>query len=44
MGGTNTRTTVLDGFVRDGELAEVVASHLRLDLDGVEDLRPVDEL
>lgn len=35
---TNTGTTVLDGLVRDGELGEVVADHLGLDLDAVEDL------
>ena len=38
---THTRTTVLDGLVRDGELSKVVASHLRLDLNGVEDLAVV---
>jgi len=40
--GTNTRATVLDGPVRAGELSKVVACHLRLDLDGVEDLAVVD--
>jgi len=35
---TYTGTTVLDGSVRARELSKVVASHLGLDLDGVEDL------
>ena len=34
--GTHTWATVLDGSVRARELSEVVACHLRLDLDGVE--------
>lgn len=38
VGGTDTRTTVLDGLVRDGEFGKIVASHLRLDLNGVENL------
>ncbi len=38
VGGTNTGTTVLDGLVRARELGEVVANHLRLDLNRVEDL------
>ena len=42
VGGTDTGTTVLDGAVRDGELGEVVADHLGLDLDRVEDLAVVD--
>ena len=42
MRGTDTGTTVLDGLVRDGELGEVVADHLGLDLDGVELLAGVD--
>lgn len=33
VGGTNTRATVLNGLVRDGEFGEVVASHLRLDFN-----------
>ena len=35
---THTRATVLDGPVRARELSKVVTSHLRLDLNGVEDL------
>lgn len=42
VGGTDTGTTVLDGLVRDGEFGEVVADHLRLDLDLVEFLAGVD--
>lgn len=42
MSGTDTRTTVLDGLVRDGELSEVHADHLGLDLDLVEGLAGVD--
>lgn len=38
MSSTDTRATVLNGPVRNGELAKVVADHLGLDLDGVEDL------
>lgn len=38
VSSTDTRATVLDGPVRNGELAKVVADHLGLDLDGVEDL------
>ena len=30
LGGTDTGATVRDGLVGDGELAEVVANHLRL--------------
>lgn len=30
MCSSNTRATVLDWFVGDGELAQVVAAHLRL--------------
>ncbi len=30
LGGTNTGTTVRDGLVGDGEFAQVVANHLRL--------------
>jgi hypothetical protein len=37
-GGTETGTTVSDGLVGDGELSEVVSSHLGLDLDGGERL------
>ena len=32
---------MLDGLVRDGELSKVVASHLRLNLNGVEELAVV---
>merc|ERR1712029_1332477 len=39
---TDTRATVTDGVVRDRELSQVVADHLRLDLDGVELLARVD--
>lgn len=42
MRGTDTRATVLDGSVRARELSEVVACHLRLDLDRVEYLAVVD--
>ena len=42
MGGTDTRATVLDGLVRARELGEVVADHLGLDLNGVEDLHTQD--
>lgn len=30
VGGSNTRTTVLDWLVCDGELSKVVTNHLRL--------------
>merc|ERR1712029_880720 len=39
---TDTRATVTDGVVGDRELSQVVADHLRLDLDGVELLTRVD--
>merc|ERR1712130_736278 len=39
---TDTRATVTDGVVGDRELSQVVADHLRLDLDGVELLARVD--
>jgi hypothetical protein len=42
VGGTDTGTTVLDGLVRDRELSQVVANHLRLDLNLVELLSGVD--
>lgn len=42
MCGTDTRATVLDGSVRTREFSEVVACHLRLDLNGVEYLAVVD--
>merc|ERR1712193_169634 len=42
VGGTDTRPTVLDGPVRNAELAKVVADHLWLDLDLVELLAAVD--
>ena len=38
VGSTNTRPTVLNRLVRDGELSQVVTNHLRLDLDLVEGL------
>lgn len=41
MGGTNTGLAVLNGLVGDGELAEVVANHLRLDFHGGENLAVV---
>ena len=36
VGGTNTRATVTDGLVGDGELTKVVSDHLRLDFHSVE--------
>jgi len=42
VGGTNTRTTVLDGLVRDREFTQVVTGHLRLDFNSVESLAVVD--
>ena len=42
VGSTDTRPTMLDRLVRDGELCEVVANHLRLDLNLVEGLAIVD--
>ena len=42
MSGTDTGPTVLDRLVGDGELSEVVANHLRLDLNLVEGLAIVD--
>lgn len=42
VGGTDTGATVLDGPVGDGELGQVVADHLGLDLDLVELLARVD--
>lgn len=42
VGGTDTRATVLDGLVRDGELGKVVADHLGLDFDLRELLAVVD--
>ena len=36
VGGTDTGPTVLDWLVGDGELCEIVANHLRLDLNLVE--------
>lgn len=38
MGSTNTRPTVLDRLVGDGELGKVAADHLRLDLNLIEGL------
>lgn len=42
VGGTDTRSTVLDRPVRDGELGEVEANHFWLDFDLVELLAAVD--
>lgn len=42
MRSTDTRAAMLDRSVRTRELSEVVACHLRLDLDGVEYLAVVD--
>ena len=42
MSGTDTGTTVVNGLVGEGELAEVVTDHLRLDLNSVEGLAVVD--
>jgi len=42
VSGTDTGPTVLDRLVGDGELSEVVANHLRLDLNLVECLAIVD--
>lgn len=42
VGGSNTRTSVSDRAVGDGELSEVVANHLSLDVHNVEDLAVVD--
>merc|ERR1719414_1555954 len=42
VGGTDTGTTVLNGLVRDGELAEVVADHFGLDFNLVKGLALVD--
>ena len=42
VGGTDTRPTVLDRLVGDGELCEIVANHLRLDLNLVKGLAIVD--
>ena len=42
MSGTDTGTTVVNGLVGKGELAEVVTDHLRLDLNSVEGLAVVD--
>lgn len=33
VGGTNSRPTVLDGLVRQGEFTQVETNHLRLDFD-----------
>mmetsp|Transcript_8294 Transcript_8294/g.28223 ORF Transcript_8294/g.28223 Transcript_8294/m.28223 type:complete len:253 (+) Transcript_8294:620-1378(+) len=42
VGRANARAAVLDGLVADGELPQVVADHLGLDLDRVEHLAVVD--
>lgn len=39
--GTNTRATVLDGLVGDGELSKVMADHFGLDFNLVEGLAVV---
>ena len=36
VGSTDTRPSVLDGLVTDGEFSKVVPNHLRLDLNLVE--------
>ena len=41
VGSTNTRPTVLNRLVWDGELSQVVTNHLRLDLDLVKRLSVV---
>lgn len=38
MGSTNTGSSMLDGFIRDGELSKIVANHLRFDLNLIESL------
>jgi hypothetical protein len=38
VGGTDTRATMLNRVVGDGELTEVVTDHLRLDFNRVESL------
>eukprot|EP01084_Bolivina_argentea_P067095 122280_1 len=42
VGRTNTRATVLDGLVRNGELSQVVSNHFGLNFDTVEVLSVVD--
>jgi hypothetical protein len=42
VGSTDTGPTVLHWLVRDGELCEVVANHLRIDLNLVEGFVVVD--
>merc|ERR1719247_3145652 len=42
VGSTDTGTSVANGLVGQGELAQVVADHLTLDLNGVEVLTVVD--
>ena len=41
VGGSNTGTTVTDGSVRNGELSEVEADHLHLNIYHVEHLAVV---
>jgi len=41
MCGTDTRATMLDWLVRDGELGKIVTSHFRLDFNRVEYLAVV---
>jgi len=42
VGSSNTRATVLDWFVRDGEFAEIVANHLGLDFNLIEGFALID--
>lgn len=42
MGGSDTRSAVLDRFVGDGELRKVMTDHFSLDFDGVERFAVVD--
>lgn len=42
VSGTNTGSTVLDGLIRDGELAQIVSDHLGLDFHLIEGLAIVD--
>lgn len=42
VSSTDTRSSVLDRLVTDGEFCEIMASHLRLYLHAVEDLSIID--
>lgn len=42
VGSTNTRPSVLDRLVTDGELSKIMANHLGLDLNLIEGLAIVD--